>query len=87
MNQTALDLQQTALRAAFVLNSELLTDNSAWGGYSGSKEDFDRIYQECLFIAREELSDEAEVDQVCDLFWDYQLEIVNGHRQVDYYLY
>ena len=86
MNQTALDLQQTALRAAFVLNSELLPDNSTCN-YSGSKEDFDRIYQECLFIAREELSDEAVIDQICDLFWDYQMEIMNGHRQVEYYLY
>jgi hypothetical protein len=83
MEKTA--LQQLALKAAFALNEDLLTSDAAWG-YSGSKEDFDRIYAECFVIARDEIGSEKSMDEVLDAFWDIQLEIMNGHREVGWYL-
>jgi hypothetical protein len=78
-------LQQLALKAAFDLNQDLLTSDAAWG-YSGSKEDFDRIYQECFVIARDEIGPDKFIDEILDTFWDIQLEIMNGNRAVDWYL-
>lgn len=78
-------LQQLALKAAFALNEDLLISDAAWG-YSGSKEDFDRIYHECLVIARDEIGSKKSIDEVLDAFWDIQMEIMNGNREVDWYL-
>ena len=79
-------LDQKALRAAFVLNDELLVSDAAWG-YNGDKDDFDRLFAECRKIAADELHDEAEIDQICEMFWDIQLEVMNGDREVDWYMY
>jgi hypothetical protein len=78
--------EQLALQAAFALNSDLLTADAAWG-YDGSKEDFDRLYKECLAICNEIALEILSVDQICDTFWDFQLEVMNGQREVDWYLY
>ena len=79
-------LDQKALRAAFVLNDELLVSDAAWG-YNGDKDDFDRLFAECRKIAADELPDEADIEQICEMFWDIQLEVMNGDREVDWYLY
>jgi hypothetical protein len=78
-------LQEKALRASFQLHGELLTD-CCYNGYEGDKEDFDTLYAEVLVICRDELPDDADVDYVCETFHDYQLEQMNGHREIGWYL-
>jgi hypothetical protein len=78
-------LAQLALQASFVLNGQLLNDCN-YAGYEGDKESFDRLYAEVYVICRDELPDDADVDQVVEMFHDYQLEIMDGLREVDWYL-
>jgi hypothetical protein len=78
-------LAQLALQASFVLNGQLLND-CCYAGYEGDKESFDRLYAEVYVICRDELPDDADVDQVVEMFHDYQLEIMDGLREVDWYL-
>ena len=52
----------------------------------GDKEDFDNLYAEVLVICRDELPDDASVSYVCEVFHDYQLEQMNGHREIGWYL-
>lgn len=85
MENTALFVQQQALKACFALNNDLLTDNAAWG-YNGSKEDFDRLFQEVHAIAWMEGVDPNSLDEICDTFWEVQLEVMNDERDVDWYL-
>lgn len=85
MENTALFVEQQALKASFALNQDLLTSDAAWG-YNGSKGDFDRLYKEVLAIARMEKVDFESIDDICDTFWDVQLEIMNGERAVDWHL-
>lgn len=85
MNELTLSLEHLALRASFALNDELLTSDAAWG-YSGSKEDFDRLYRECFVIARDEVGSKKSLDDILDTFWDIQLEVMNGNRAVEWYL-
>lgn len=82
----ALYLEQQALKACFALNNDLLSSDAAWG-YSGSKEDFDRLFKEVYAIVWMEGIDPGSLDEVCDAFWDIQLEVMNGDRAVDWYLY
>lgn len=85
MENTALYVEQQALKASFALNNDLLTDDAAWG-YDGSKEDFDRLFKEVLAIAWMEDVDSDSLDEICDTFWGVQLEVMNGDRAVDWYL-
>jgi hypothetical protein len=78
-------LAQLALQASFALNDQLLND-CCYAGYEGDKESFDRLYDEVYVICRDELPDDADVDQVVEMFHDYQLEIMDGLREVDWYL-
>ena len=76
-----------ALKACLVLHTEL-QKSDAFFGYEGTKEDFDYLFQEVYVIARDEVSLEVEpVEQIVDTFYQYQLEIVAGDRQVDWYLW
>lgn len=78
--------EAVALSAACQLHPELLADDG-FAGYDGTKAQFDSLYQELFVIARDEVSLEIEpVDQVISTFFDYQLEIVDGQREVDWYL-
>jgi hypothetical protein len=83
MNKT--DLSQKALSAAFQLHGELLND-CCYAGYDGDKEAFDRLYAEVFIICRDELPDDASVAYVCETFHDYQLEQMNGDREIGWYL-
>jgi hypothetical protein len=83
MNKT--DLSQKALAASFQLHSELLTE-CCYAGYDGDKEAFDRLYAEVFILCRDELPDDASVAYVCETFHDYQLEQMNGHREIGWYL-
>lgn len=75
-----------ALQAAIQLHSDLIYDDG-FAGYNGTKEAFDRLYQELFVIARDEVSLEVSpLDQVIETFYDYQLEIVEGQRDVEWYL-
>lgn len=78
--------EAVALTATCQLHPELLADEG-FAGYDGTKDAFDRLYQELFVIARDEVSLEVDpVNQVIETFYDYQLEIVNGQRDVEWYL-
>jgi len=78
--------EAVALTAACQLHTDLLPDEG-FAGYDGTKAQFDALYRELFVIARDEVSLEIDpVDQVVDTFYDYQLEICNGERSVDWYL-
>jgi hypothetical protein len=77
---------QKALKSSFVLHKQLLTA-CCYAGYDGDKESFDRLYTEVCVICKEELPDDADIDQVVESFHEYQLEIMNGERDPDWYLY
>jgi hypothetical protein len=79
------DLLTKALEACFVLHKQLLTD-CCYAGYDGTKDDFDTLYAEVYIICRDELPDEADIDQVVETFHDYQLEQMNGDREIGWYL-
>jgi hypothetical protein len=79
------ELQQKALSASFVLHEQMLTDCN-YNGYDGDKDDFDNLYQEVFVIVRDELPDNADLEQIVECFHEYQLEIMNGQRDVTWYL-
>jgi hypothetical protein len=85
MNERKMNWSKKALEACFRLHSEMLVDDS-FCGYEATKDDFDNLYREVHEIVRNELSDEADVVQVCETFYDYQLEITNGDREVCWFL-
>ena len=77
INQTP---ETVALTAACQLHKEIL-GGECFLGYDGTKEQFDRLFQELFVIARDEVSLEIDpVNQVTETFWDYQTEIVFGQR-------
>jgi hypothetical protein len=85
MNEGNLMFNTKALEATIALHKELLADEGA-AGYEGDKEAFDNLYKEVYIIVRDELPDDADVAYVCETFYDYQLEITNGDRDVCWYL-
>jgi hypothetical protein len=76
---------QKALEACFVLHQQLLNE-SCYAGYDGTKDDFDVLYAEVYVICRDELPDEADVSEVVETFHDYQLETMEGQREIGWYL-
>lgn len=85
MTNINLYVEQQALKASFALHNDLLSSDAAWN-YSGSKDDFDRLFKEVHAIAWMEGIDPDSLDEICDTFWDVQLEVMNGDRAVDWYL-
>lgn len=85
MMKNEMTFQQKALAASFLLHDQLL-DDCNYAGYEGTKEDFDRLYAEVFVICRDELPDDANVDYVIETFHDYQLEQMDGIREVGWYL-
>jgi hypothetical protein len=78
--------EAVALTATCQLHDELLADDG-FAGYDGTKGAFDRLYSELFVIARDEVSLEVDpVDQVVETFYQYQLEIGEGQREIDWYL-
>jgi len=77
--------QQKALEVSFVLHNQLLTD-CCYDGYEGTKTDFDNLYKEVYAIARYELPDDADNEQIENTFHEYQLEQMNGERDVCWFL-
>ena len=84
-NQLFLDMQDRALRASFQLHNDLL-NNAAYAGYDGDKKAFDRLFDEVFVITRDELPDDANVEQIIETFHDYALEQMDGVRETDWYL-
>jgi hypothetical protein len=78
--------EAVALTAACRLHGELLADDG-FAGYDGTKGAFDLLYSELFVIARDEISLEiSPVEQVVETFYQYQLEIGEGQREIDWYL-
>ena len=77
--------QQKALEVSFVLHNQLLTDCN-YAGYDGDKEAFDNLYKEVYAIARYELPDDADNALIENTFHEYQLEQMNGEREICWYL-
>lgn len=79
--------EAVALTATCQLHVELLHDEG-FAGYNGTKAEFDSLYRELFVIARDEVSLEVEpVEKVIETFFDYQLEVVNGDREMDWFEY
>jgi hypothetical protein len=85
MMKNEMTFSQKALEACLVLHKELLTD-ACYAGYDGTKDDFDTLYAEVYAICRDEVPDGADIDQVVETFHEYQLEQMNGEREVGWYL-
>jgi hypothetical protein len=77
--------QKKALEVSFVLHQQLLTDCN-YEGYDGDKDAFDNLYKEVYAIARYELPDDADNEQIVTVFHEYQLEQMNGEREIGWYL-
>lgn len=78
--------EAVALSAACALHAKLLKDD-AFMGYDGTKYAFEVLYSELFVIARDEVSLEVEpVDMVIETWYDYQYEIMNGHREPCWYM-
>jgi hypothetical protein len=78
--------EQKALLSCLQLHKELL-EGEGFEGYDGSKEAFDRLYEEVYAIVKEELAEEADVEQVVETFYQYQAETAVGVRDADWWLY
>jgi len=77
--------QQKALSASFVLHEQMHPDCN-YDGYDGGKDDFDNLYKEVYSIVREELPDNADLEQIVDCFHECQLEIMTGQRDICWFL-
>lgn len=75
-----------ALEAAMVLHRELL-DECCYGGYDGDKLAFDSLYSQVFAIVKFDLTEDADSEYIAETFHDYQLEIMNGQRDADWYMY
>lgn len=84
--KNAMTLSQKALVASLELHKDLTTE-CCYAGYDADKEAFDRLYDEVLVICRDEVPDDADIDYICEVFHQYQLEQMNDERAVDWYLY
>mgnify|MGYP000061730261 CR=1 FL=1 len=83
MNKTT--LSRKALAASFQLHEQMLND-CCYAGYDGEKEAFDNLYHEVYVICRDELPDDADVEQVVEMFHDYQLEQMDGVREIGWWM-
>jgi hypothetical protein len=84
-NLVNIHYQKKVLEASFVLHQQLLTDCN-YQGYDGDKDAFDNLYEEVYAIARYELPDDADNEQIVNTFHEYQLEQMNGDREIGWYL-
>ena len=69
--------------AIIALDRDLRNDPSMCG-YDGSEENFDRLQREILAISK--LEGVFTHEQIVDKFWNINLEITEGKREVDWYL-
>ena len=77
--------EAVALNAAVALHP-LLPNMDGFDGYTGTKQQFDRLYEELFVIARDEVSLEVDpIGQVTDTWFDYQVEISAGDRAFDWF--
>lgn len=68
---------------------EAIVDSDAFFGYDGSNEAFYQIYSECVKIECECFPVNQEtvaVDEVVEMWFDFQNEIAEGLREVDWAL-
>lgn len=78
--------EAVALTAACQMHGKLLNDD-AFMGYDGTRDSFDLLYRELFVIARDEVSLEIDpISQVIETFYEYQTEVSEGVREVDWYL-
>jgi hypothetical protein len=80
--------EAVALSAAIELHTTMLHDD-AWMGYCGTKEGFDNLYQELFVIARDHVSSESNnvVEDTVNTFFEFQGEIAEAEREVDWFLW
>jgi hypothetical protein len=76
-----LPLETRALAAAFVLDNELLSD-PGFAGYYG-EEMFESLQAQVYAIAKTVES----INGIVETFYQFQNEICEGDREVDWYLY
>jgi hypothetical protein len=80
-----LEMQDRALRASFELHVQMLNE-CCYAGYDGDKKAFDRLFDEVYAITKDEVPDDADVEYIIETFHEYQLEQMNGEREVGWYL-
>ena len=82
-NETTLvlPLETRALEAALILDRDLLADEG-FAGYYG-EEMFESLQAEVYAIAETVES----VDDIVETFYQFQSEICEGDREVDWYMY
>lgn len=83
--QTAMPVATLAARKIH----EAIKDSDAFFGYDGSNEAFYQIYSECVKIECDEFPvywGDVTVDDVVQMWFDFQNEIVEGVREVDWAL-
>ena len=78
-------LLQKTLSATILVHQQYL-DCFSRCGYGADKEAFNSLYREVYAIVHEELPDDADLEQIVNLFDQYQLEITNGEREEDWFL-
>jgi hypothetical protein len=77
---------QKALAATIAIHNQIQNDD-AFAGYEGDIASFNNLYKEVDVIVRRELFDDADMDLTIETFFWYQSEIMDGEREVDWYLY
>ena len=80
-----MNYETKALEATIAIHNQIKNDD-AFAGYDGDIEAFNTLYQEVYTIVSDELPDEADIEQVIETFYQYNEEIANGEREVDWHM-
>jgi len=75
-----------ALEATIALHNQLKIDEN-FAGYDADINSFNNLYHEVYAIVRYELFDDADLEMVVETYYQYQSEIADGEREVDWFEY
>ena len=79
--------QIVALNTACLMHSELLADEG-FAGYDGSKDQFDRLFEELSVIARDEIHpDLLDEENLEATFYVFQEAVAAGDADADWFEY
>ena len=76
-----------ALAATIELHNQLVKTDDSFAGYDADINSFNNLYHEVYAIVRYELFDDADLEMVVETFYQYQSEIADGEREVDWFDY
>ena len=81
--EPTVNYETKALEATIALHNEI-KNSDAFAGYDGDIIAFNSLYKEVYAIVANELPDDADIDQVFETFYQYDMEISQGLREVDW---